>query len=273
MIRKWLRYMSDNINNAMHYLKWLLNKRANESVYFYTFHKCASSLFGGYVLKNVQGLRHIDYASKIYVGIVTDDVTFKDNGFIYGPLRLSLRHSSPEYTKLVRNVSNPEFVRRRIAVFLIRDPRDILVSKYFSFGFTHDYSRVKEIRKMQQQIRSDIQGKSIDQYCIDEAPRTLVGFDTLRNLSQSSSRSVVLKYEDMIENWTAFSVELTKYIHIENSVLKQLYERSRPMEKENLASHRRDGSVGSFRNKLQEDTIKYLNKIFKDVLEEHQYLF
>ena len=32
-----------------------------ESVYFYTLQRCASSLFRDYVLKNVSGLRLIDY--------------------------------------------------------------------------------------------------------------------------------------------------------------------------------------------------------------------
>jgi hypothetical protein len=271
MIRKRVQYLRGQIGNTMRYIEWLNKKDLHESVFFYTFHKCASTLFSSYVLKNVEGLRHVDYASKIYFGNMVDDASYNDTGFIYGPFRLSLRHTSPVYIKLVKNASDPEFIRHRIAIFLIRDPRDILVSQYFSFGFTHGFSPVKEIRELQQQIRSDIQTKSIDQYCIEEASKTLDGFKTAWRLNQSSSRSVILKYEDMIVNWDVFSEALTKYIDLKSKVLAQIYKRTRPVEKEDLTSHRRDGRPGSFRHKLQKDTIEYLNEVFMDVLKEHQY--
>jgi hypothetical protein len=44
----------------------------SESVFFYTFHKCASSLFARFVLPNVRGLRHENYAARIFRGELTD---------------------------------------------------------------------------------------------------------------------------------------------------------------------------------------------------------
>jgi hypothetical protein len=260
------------MDDAIHYIKWLPEKYLHESIYFYTFHKCASTLFSGYVLKNVEGLRHVDYASKIYTGKMANNAVFNNKGFIYGPLRLSLQPSSKEFTLLVKYVSDTEFVKDKIAIFLIRDPRDILVSKYYSFRFTHGLSPVKKIRETQQRIRKDIQSKSINQYCIDEAPKTLDEFKTLRKLNQSCSRSVLLKYEDMIENWDLFSANLTKYIVLKEKKLAKIYGKTRPRSEENLTSHRRDGRPGDFRKKLREDTIKSLNKTFKDILEEYQYI-
>lgn len=271
MIRKSLQYCQAQINNGMRYIKWLYEKDLYESVYFYTFHKCASSLFAGYVLKNVKGLRHIDYASKIYAGRLGGSAVFDNKGFVYGPLRLSLRSESPEYKLLVKGTCKPEFVRDKIVIFLIRDPRDILVSKYYSFGFTHGFSSDKEIRQMQQTVRNDVQGKSIDQYCMDEAHRTLEGFDTLRELKRSCGRSVVLKYEDMIENWDYFSVNLTKLISISDKVLTQVYKRTRPSGKEDITAHQRDGNPGAHRRKLREETIGRLNRTFIDIIDEYQY--
>jgi hypothetical protein len=47
-------------------LRYMIRKhlsRANrESIYFLTLHKCASTLFSDFILKNIIGLRHIDYA-------------------------------------------------------------------------------------------------------------------------------------------------------------------------------------------------------------------
>src|SRR5438132_10534005 len=115
-----------------------------ESVYFYTLHKCASGLFSDYVLKNVRRLRLIDYEDRFYKGEPVC-VTFKEKGFIYGPIRVSNGPQSTIYSKLVEPASRTDFVRDKIAIFLIRDPRDILVSSYYSFGYTHEFSTVKEI--------------------------------------------------------------------------------------------------------------------------------
>ena len=41
---------------------------SRESVYFYTFHKCASTLFSKDFLPNTEGLHHLDYARLIYRG-------------------------------------------------------------------------------------------------------------------------------------------------------------------------------------------------------------
>jgi len=58
-------------------------------VYFYTPHKCASGLFSDYLLKNVKGLRLVDYSDHFYNGVPVDDPTFEERGFVYGPIRLS----------------------------------------------------------------------------------------------------------------------------------------------------------------------------------------
>ena len=90
-------------------------------------------------------------------------------------------------------------------------------------------------------------------------------------LSQACDRRVVLTYEDMIENWSLFARNLTRYIDLDANVRNQIYERSRPREKEDRTSHRRDGRPGGFRGQLQEETIEELNNIFKPVIERYQY--
>ena len=89
----------------------------------------------------------MDYENRLYNGDPVECVTFKGKGFIYGPIRLSYRPQSPIYTRLVEPASRIDFVRGRIAIFLIRDPRDILVSSYYSFGYKHRFSTVKEIEE------------------------------------------------------------------------------------------------------------------------------
>lgn len=271
MNKKLSFYIPEYLDRTKRYIKWKFTGDSRESVYFYTFHKCASSLFSGYVLGRVEGLRQVDYAYRIYVGKMSGNPVFNERGYIYGPLRLSLRPTSPEYTRLVKDVTDAEFIKNRIAVFLIRDPRDILVSAYYSFGYTHGLSPVKEIQAMQLEIREQIQNTTIDQYCLQSAPRINSAFETLNGLSQACNRSIVLKYEDMINDWDTFSAGLTRYLDIREDVLARIYEQSRPMKKTDTTSHRRDGKPGGFRDQLQKETIDSLNDTFRNVLETRQY--
>jgi len=255
----------------MYYLEWRCQKSPPESVYFYTFHKCASSLSSRYVLKNVEGLRHVDYASQIYCGKRVKKVVFHKKGYVYGPIRLSAPPVSEEYKMLVKRASAYEFIRDRIGIFLLRDPRDIIVSSYYSFGYTHGFSPVAEIRESQEKRRNVIQSKTIDQYALESATGALCNFDRLHRLSKACNRGVVLKYEDMIENWDVFAEDLTKYIDIKPAVLGEIFEKSRPPVEEKKDSHRRSGRPSGFRDKLKPGTVASLNWTFKRVLEQCHY--
>ncbi len=251
-----------------------LNKNvsvSNESVYFYTFHKCASSLFSSYILKNIEGLCHIDYAEQIYKGENVDNVIFEKEGFIYGPIRLSVSPNYSVYEKLVKPASTNDFIKNKIAIFLVRDPRDILVSDYYSSGYTHGFSPVEEIQKAQKQRRNQVQSQSVDEFVLDNSSKVLSDFKTVDKLSKACNQGIILKYEDMIDNWDYFTKGLTKYIEIKEKVLTEIYKRSRPREKEFKMSHRRSGKPGNFRSNLNTSTVTFLNTKFEAVLEQFQY--
>jgi len=242
-----------------------------ESVYFYTLHKCASSLFSDYVLKNVRHLRLIDYEDRFYNGDPVECVTFKEKGFIYGPIRLSTDPPSAIYARFIEPASRTDFIRDKIAIFLIRDPRDIVVSSYYSFGYTHGFSTVKDLIEQQRQLREVIRRKTIDPFVLEAANATLNHFNTLDRLAHACSRGIILKYEDMIDNWEKFAAGLTKYLDISRKVLRQIYQRSRPRQNEEQASHRRCGKPGGYVDKLPRSTIEVLNITFAPILTRFDY--
>jgi hypothetical protein len=271
MIQGIARRLRQRAADLRKYVVWRCGKRFHESVYFYTFHRCASTLFGGYVLRNIAGLRHVDYADRIYGGASIDRPSFIRNGFIYGPIRLSADRLSPVYAKLVGPCSDSEFVRDKIAIFLVRDPRDLLVSTYYSFGYTHGLSPVAEIRQRQEQERREIQRMTVDEYALCSAPGMRDHFETADRLSNASKRSVILKYEDMISNWNAFAKGLTTCLEIGPAVLTEIYEKSRPREKPEAGAHRRCGKPEGFRDALQMSTVIALNGTLGTILERFQY--
>jgi hypothetical protein len=269
MLMRKLPYLLRHAREIKKDITWRLTKNSYETIYFYTFHKCASSLFSNYVLKNIHGLKNVDYARLLYDGEQTGEVTFEDKGYIYGPIRLSTDPNPdyPGYKWLVKPTSEDDFIRGKIAIFLIRDPRDILVSAYYSFAFSHGFSPVENIRKIQEEGRKEIQKMTIDEYVLDYAPTVLGHFEAVERLSKTSGRSVILKYEDMIQHWDKFDRGLCKYLTIKPNVLDEIYNRSRPREKENQESHRRSGMPGGFRTKLASATLVSLDELFGPVLE------
>jgi len=250
-----------------------IRRKRAESVFFYTFHKCASTLFGAYTLKRVKGLHHVDYAQDIYVGKITEgtEMEFAPSGCIYGPIRLSVDPGEPEYDLLVAPTSTAEFVRKRSALFLIRDPSDILVSSYYSFGFTHGFSPVPEVRQMQEDLQRSIQEKSIDEYVLEAADNQRTYFGRLNHLATVCERGTVLRYEDMINDFATFAARLCERIPLSKRTLNKMERSTRPRAVVDNSSHRRSGRVGGFRDSLAPSTISVLNTTLAAELDRFGY--
>ena len=272
MITRQARHWKYRLKALKDRVDWRIRKSRYESCFFYTFHKCASTLFSSFLLKNIVGLRHVDYAKQIYLGESFGDIQFDRTGFVYGPIRISSGPKAPVFELLVEPTCGSEFIRDKIALFLIRDPRDILVSAYYSFGFTHGLSKSEKIRELQLQDRNKIQTKTLDEYALKTACNILQHYETVDRLTNVCNRSIVLKYEDMIYNWDLFVNDLTKYITIKEPTLAQLFEASRPRDKENIRNHRRSGRPYGFKSKFKEETLISLNEIFKNTLSKFHYV-
>jgi hypothetical protein len=244
-----------------------------KSVYFFTLHKCASTLFSRHVLDNANDLFKVDYAHQIYRGETKPGkkLRFRDRGFIYGPIRISADETAPVGRMLVKPTTEHEFVRDKTAIFFVRDPRDILVSQYYSFGYTHGLSPVDEIREKQESKRKRIQGLSLDEYVLENVDAQIRDFETIHELAKICEHSVVLKYEDMVEDFERFSEMLCEMISLDRSVVQEIYRRSRPRTEEDTSLHRRSGRVGGFREKLRSDTIESLNRQLQGILAKFGY--
>ena len=255
-----------------HRIKFLLPRSNKNSVYFYTFHKCASTLFSDYILRNLEGLYQIDYASYLWnkPNSYKGSLEFKDRGYIYGPIRLSATNELV-YNLLVNPTSSPEFVKDKTAIFFIRDPRDILVSGYYSFGFTHGLNPVKDIRSAQIKLRNEIQSLSIDEYVLKFADEQYRYFNTLLTIADKCEKKIILKYEDMIENFESFINDLKTIVSLNDKVIHNIFKKSRPKKSVDNASHRRSGETKRYIKELKPETIRSLNKRLGIILDEFKY--
>ncbi len=264
MSRNIAEYLLQRVRGARNRLEWHFRKHSCESVFFYTFHKCASTLFGSYVLKNIRGLRNVGYARGVDGGMHAGNAAFNERGYVYGPIRLSVFPGSSVQEHLVGPVYDERFIKDRIAVFLIRDPRDVLVSSYYAFGFAHAATcGGPEKRPVPPE-------RTINDYVLEAAPAVRSGFEKIGELNAACRRSVVLRYEDMIFDWDRFSGDLTRYLDIGRPVLAGIRRQS-GVRRGGRPFGSRCGSPGCFRDKLLKPTVDALNTTFGEVLERHDY--
>lgn len=244
--------------------------RNDSSVYFVTLHKAASTLMGKQVLPNIRSMKHVDYAAKIYMGETIDRIHFEEKNHVYGPIRITRKHEGREYRELISIFCETSFLSGKKVIFFIRDPRDILVSMYYSFAFSHgapSETNQEELLK----FRNSIQAKGIDAYVSENLHFMQIQFQIMKRLIEASSSKIVLKYEDMILNFDAFAEQLTQFVPLEKDILQQLREESRPRTVEDISSHKRSGKVGGFRDHLSQNTIDAINLKLSDELRQFNY--
>jgi hypothetical protein len=98
-----------------------------------------STLFDDYILSNLIGLKHVDHALDLYKGRLNPSsgkpLTFASHGYVYGPIRVSGMGFNSILDRLLNiPTMSADFVSDKIALFFVRDPRDILVSAYHSLA-------------------------------------------------------------------------------------------------------------------------------------------
>lgn len=162
-------------------------------------------------------------------------------------------------------------------ILSIRDPRDILVSSFYSTAFSHDVPPITSNKRESFLQKRELTKKmGIDQFVIEESNRVYSVFNNYRNmLNKIDNRVSVVKYEDMITNYENWLDDLGSNTDLELSrSLKEKfidnYNKSK-IKKENKYSHNRKGKSGDYKEKLQVSTIQYLNEKFGTLLEFYGY--
>lgn len=237
------------------------------SVFFYSLHKCATSFFTHSILPHTQYLRHIDYQTDFYLNkSIAMDI--RREGYVYGVLRVvDENHPVFDITQCVLECSGQSGCA---TVVLVRHPLDILVSMYFSFGFSHGLSPNGRLRKYQEERRAVVEKMSIDDYVLEEASILKWKFDVL-NWVASQDDCVVLRYEDLINNFTGFYNSLSSVLPLEQGVVTSLFEQTRPRQVEEPSAHKRSGKVFAYREKLADQTVRSLLYGFSDILRQFDY--
>ncbi len=162
-------------------------------------------------------------------------------------------------------------------VFSIRDPRDILVSNYYSSAFSHSLPPIsgnkrKDFIKMREWVKS----VEIDEYVLAECDRVYNVFDKYKtDLVEKHHHVAILKYETMVSDYSKWlatlssKTEMNLSENLKNQLTKSFHKNR--SKKEDINSHTRKGVAGDYLEKLKPETIKILNDKFQNLLEFYGY--
>lgn len=240
---------------------------ADPSIVFYTTNKCASMLMSrilACVNQRVLGLTHLNLAAYFWDAASTDQVPvydylarnpqfyFRDRGILYAPLRAHLDLSHLQHARVLA---------------MLRDPRDVIVSYYFSTRFSHRAPSNRHRRKVFLERRAMVSELSLEEYVLRFSGELESRYAAYR---QNISRDSVLTYEQMWWDFSGFADQLARVLGVDfdASLKQELADMASFKGKgtENVKSHQRKGTPGDHKEKLSVDTANQISAIFNDSL-------
>ncbi|MEM1239925.1 MAG: sulfotransferase domain-containing protein [Cyanobacteria bacterium P01_H01_bin.26] len=159
---------------------------------------------------------------------------------------------------------------------LVRDPRDCLVSQYFSMGRSKSSSHALPknnpealLKTFEKQVDQDI-----DSYVLDNCQPLFSKLTAYTSIVESNPNIRVFRYEDIYFDKLAFLINMLVWltIPVDHSVAAKIAKRNdiRPV-KEDLSKHIRKGTPGDYSEKLSIKTISKINAYFGDLMANYGY--
>lgn len=250
--------------------KKIFEKKLTDQGYFpecyvFSLHKAGSTLMNEMVgevclLANIPAVNIPSILIKegIFVNDWQDDEYILDlitPGRVYYGFR--------QFPKVLLNESI--LLRDKKSVLLIRDPRDALVSEYFSYGgknISHKLpDKNKEVFLEKARATSHM---DIDQYVL-HASRNYQKKLEMYKVSLNFDNVLLFRYEDIYFDKRKFLGDIFKHfgIEVESVILDDIsFKHDIRPEVEDIAKHIRKGLPGDYVSKLKPETIFKLNDIF-----------
>jgi hypothetical protein len=184
---------------------------------------------------------------------------FKPNGYFYSA-----------FGGFVPGISEMDKYK---VILMVRDPRDILVSWYYSIAFSHSIPPITSNRHEEYiRKRKKAQEVTIDDHVISESDRVFNILNRYQtDLLDLFPHVYLTSYEKMTSNFEGWLKDLLDACELEISsqTFQKLVEDNKQLQpkEENKYKHIRKGKPGDYLDKLQPGTIEYLNNKFSPIFE------
>ena len=242
------------------------------SVYVFAMHKSGSVLLNSMV-RDLCGLVGYEYADLpvflVKQGLSLEKVSKSTDFFNETATCYSGFRAFPDNLDLVG-------LSTRRSVLLVRDPRDMVVSFFYSMKKSHPIPEKGNDREVLLNARKQVQDFNINDYVCEIAPmfqkNLEVYYDTLLNGKNNNVK--LFRYEDYIfekERWLTETCDWFGWdvSQADRSKIVARYDIRKTEEDQN--SHVRRVTPGDHKSKLTKETIETLNQIFKSSLDRFNY--
>ena len=243
------------------------------SLAFFTVHK-AASIFAAAVCRRIaehSGYVGADFMSYAFSGgRVTGelfqpgqltDAIYRKKGFFYGPFR----HF---------HEGIPWLAEGRV-ILHVRDPRDVLVSGYYSLAYSHYVPSVENPDKAAQILdaRQRALSKGIDDHVLENAEGIRLLYQKYADSLLSVPSTHLSRYESMVHDFRAWLDEISSSMGLAPSsgFLGNIAAETSFQVSEDATRHKRQVTPGDYVRKLEAGTIRELNRTLGSVLATYGY--
>lgn len=164
-------------------------------------------------------------------------------------------------------------------IYHVRNPFDILVSQYYSFGWTHKPPpRNSEQYNIFVKEREIIQSMTIDNYCryVVENDNFVEKFNYFNKNYKLTKNKILSRYSLMFYDFKEWNNYICKSCDVSKETTDKLYKYfHREFTNKNIINpdeiinngvqiHKRNGNDGQYKTYLKDETVDYLKSKFKN---------
>lgn len=161
-------------------------------------------------------------------------------------------------------------VEKEKCILLVRDPRDMIVSMYYSIAKSHVIPKGNESL---QKNREDVLQRAIDDFAVNRINSYLRQCETyLQKLDMK--RTKVFRYEDVIYNKREWMSDVLDILDVEKvpTLIKRVVQQFDVIpNSENEAEHIRQVHPGNYKKKLSSETIELVTASASNFLRAFNY--
>jgi hypothetical protein len=241
------------------------------SAFLFAFHKSGSVLVNAILdaIAKESGVSNVALSESLFTqGVCVSAAVFDFEKLIkpYGYFYSGFRRPYPAMSGLFDTLPGTKLL-------VVRDPRDILVSNYFSVKYSHGYP-ANSTPQFATQLKAEFRGLAdgLDSYCIRAAAALLKDFYDYLELLDAGA--VVLRYEDFIYDKRALTRRLCELCLVDlpaDAIMRISTEFETIPSSEDVNAHIRQVHPGDHKRKLQSSTIHLLDEILRDFLQTFGY--
>lgn len=235
--------------------------------------KAGSTLLHGMMeqMADEAGLTYFALAQKMYTsGVLPPQVPaeatklFVPQGYLFG----GFRGVPPE-------VALPTWASGK-TILLVRDPRDMLTSLYFSQAYSHRPPGGEEDGAARQQFdkqRAEAQAMPIDDFALERFKRIVALYRQIGRKLQGVKHKTY-RYEDVIfdkANWLKDIIKTLELSVSDDWIAANVAKFDVIPDEERPDKHVRRVTPGDFKEKLKPETIAKLDRAFADIYESYGY--